>query len=213
MADCFREVARALLDIEAVVIGCKASYTYSSGIASPMYTDLRLLMSFPEERQLVLDYLLQRIGDVRAFHTIDVVAGVATAGIPYAAWVAAGMSKPLVYVRESAKRHGKQQQVEGRVVRGQNVIIIEDLISTGASALNCAAALRDVGAEVDDCFAVFSYELPIAVEAFTRARVNAWTLITVSTLLDVARSSGYIQMSQYETVTKWLDDYQKPETT
>ena len=140
-----REIATILLDDNAVSINTENPYVFSSGIVSPIYCDLRLLMGAPEHRERIVEILAERMWGRYPDDNLDVVAGVATAGIPWAAWIAARLGKPLAYVRDAAKGHGKGQQVEGGVSSGQTAVILEDLTSSGGSALNSVEALRAMG--------------------------------------------------------------------
>ncbi|MBI4298984.1 MAG: orotate phosphoribosyltransferase [Chloroflexi bacterium] len=197
------EVAELLLRLKAVAINTQNPFVYSSGIVSPIYTDLRLLMSYPKERELIVNHLCSLISEACGMDDVDGVAGIATAGIPWAAWISAAISKPMVYVRDSAKEHGKGQRVEGRVVDGQRLIVIEDLVSTGASAISAAVVLREMKATVDYCFAIFTYGLPQAAKTFNEARLNLWTLTHIQELLEVARSRGYLSNEEHQAVVAW----------
>ena len=200
-----REVATILLDQSAVTINPGRPFVYASGIVSPIYCDLRLLMSSPSSRErmveLLTDSIIQRGDDP----SVDVIAGVATAGIPWAAWVAHGLNKSMAYVREGAKGHGKGQQVEGRVSPGQRAIVVEDLTSTGGSALSAVEALRLSGARVGQCFSILTYEFPMAREAYSRAEVEQVSLCGIGSLLEVATSSRQITPVEENAVREWLD--------
>ena len=199
-----QEVARILLDKGAVAINASQPFVYASGIISPIYCDLRLLMGCLQQRERIVELLVTRVLGACDVDALDVIAGVATAGVPWAAWVAGQMGKPLAYVREVAKGHGKGQQVEGGVAPGQMAIVVEDLTSTGGSALNAVEALRGLGARVNHCFSIFTYELPQARDAFQRAGVGLVSLCGISTLLEVAISSGQITGEEAQAVREWL---------
>ncbi len=199
-----REVAGLLLAQGAVSINAAHPFVYASGIISPIYCDLRLLMASLQRRQRIVELLAESIQETCAKGLLDVVAGVATAGIPWAAWVADRLSKPMAYVRDAPKGHGKGQQVEGGVTPGQAAIVLEDLTSTGGSALTAAEALREVGARVDHCFSIFTYELPQTGEAFRAAGVKLVSLCGISTLLEVAMASGQIDGEGQRAVREWL---------
>ncbi|MBI4201461.1 MAG: orotate phosphoribosyltransferase [Chloroflexi bacterium] len=199
-----REVARILLEARVVAINPARPFVYASGIISPIYTDLRLLMGNPQQRGRVVELLLDRIRRSCDVDALDVIAGVATAGIPWGAWVAERLGKPMAYVREAAKGHGKGQQVEGGVRAGQRAIVVEDLTSTGASALSSAEALRGVGARVDWCFSIFTYGFPETQETFRRAGILLESLCGIFALLEVATSSGRISGEEEMAVREWL---------
>lgn len=202
--DVAREVAGILLAQGAVSINVAHPFVYASGIISPIYCDLRLLMASPQQRSRIVELLVDCIQKTVASESLDVVAGVATAGIPWAAWVADQLNKPMAYVRDAPKGHGKGQQVEGGVMPGQAAIVLEDLTSTGGSALTAAEALREVGATADHCFSIFTYELPQAGEAFRTAGVKLVSLCGVSTLLEVAIAIGQVDSEGQRAVQEWL---------
>ena len=202
--DTAAEVARILLDVHAVAINTVNPYVYASGTISPIYCDLRLLMSTPRERLRIVDLLVGAISETVASEEVDVIAGVATAGISWAAWVAEALRKPMAYVRVAPKEHGKQQRIEGTVTAGQRTVVLEDLTSTGASAISTAQALREVGATADYCFSVFTYGFKRATQAFADAKIKLVTLCGISTLLEVASSRGDITREEEEAVREWL---------
>ena len=141
-----RKIAKNLLEIEAVALRPNDYFTWTSGIKSPIYCDNRITMSYPKIRREIAAGLSEVIK--KNFPEVEVVAGTATAGIPHAAWVSEVLDLPMIYVRDSAKKHGKTNQIEGRLLEGQKVVIIEDLISTGLSSLKVAKALEEAGAVV-----------------------------------------------------------------
>lgn len=194
-----REIAEVLLRVGAVILNAKDLFTYASGARSPIYCDNRLLMSYPEERRLVVG----KLADALAGSDLDVVAGTATAGIPWAAWVADRLGRPMVYVRDAPKGHGRQQRVEGIITPGQRVVVLEDLVTTGGSALSSVEGLREVGATVSGTTTIFSYESPKAAQAFRAAGVQLTELSGIATLLDVATSTGRISAADAEEVRRW----------
>jgi orotate phosphoribosyltransferase len=203
-AELARETARTLLRIGAVAINVRQPFVYASGITSPIYTDNRLLISYPDERERIVEGLARRIGETAGADGVDVVAGTATAGIPFAAWVAARLRKPMIYVRSSAKEHGRGRQIEGRLEAGQRVAVIEDLVSTGGSSLQTVEAIRRAGGLVSHCFAIFTYELRRAREAYAQSGVTSATLSSISTLLDVAVAEGWLGAEDRRPVEEWL---------
>ena len=164
-----RKIAKHLLDIEAVALRPNDYFTWTSGIKSPIYCDNRITMSYPAIRREIAAGMSEVIK--AKFPEVEVVAGTATAGIPHAAWVSEVLDLPMIYVRDSAKKHGKTNQIEGRLLEGQKVVIIEDLISTGLSSLKVAKALEEAGAVVLGVVAIFSYELKKAQDAFAADKV------------------------------------------
>ena len=202
--DIASEVAKILLEVNAVSINVSEPYIYASGTISPIYCDLRLLMRAPRERDRIVEILTHTIVQSVGKDQVDVVAGVATAGIPWAAWVARALNLALAYVRDSPKEHGTHQQVEGGVQPGQRAWVIEDLTSTGASSITAALAMREQGAIVDYCCSIFTYGFRGAEQAFARQRINQVALCSISTLLGVAAAQGNIASEEVNAVCEWL---------
>ena len=195
------KLAKELLAIEAVALRPNNYFTWTSGIKSPIYCDNRITMSYPAIRREIASGMVEVIKD--KFPAVEVVAGTATAGIPHAAWVSELLDLPMIYVRDSAKKHGKTNQIEGRVLEGQKVVIIEDLISTGLSSLKVAKALREAGAEVLGVVAIFSYELKKAQDAFEEAGVEYITLTNYPVLVEEAVAIEYIHQDDVEKLLEW----------
>ena len=195
------KLAKELLAIEAVALRPNNYFTWTSGIKSPIYCDNRITMSYPAIRREIASGMVEVIKD--KFPAVEVVAGTATAGIPHAAWVSELLDLPMIYVRDSAKKHGKTNQIEGRVLEGQKVVIIEDLISTGLSSLKVAKALREAGAEVLGVVAIFSYELKKAQDAFEDAGVEYITLTNYPVLVEEAVAIEYIHQDDVEKLLEW----------
>lgn len=196
-----RKLAKELLAIEAVALRPNNYFTWTSGIKSPIYCDNRITMSYPSIRREIAAGMVEVIKE--KYPAVEVVAGTATAGIPHAAWVSELLDLPMIYVRDSAKKHGKTNQIEGRVLEGQKVVIIEDLISTGLSSLKVAKALREAGAEVLGVVAIFSYELNKAHEAFSQAEVEYVTLTNYPVLVEEAVASDFIHQDDVEKLLEW----------
>lgn len=196
-----RKLAKELLAIEAVALRPNNYFTWTSGIKSPIYCDNRITMSYPSIRREIAAGMVEVIKE--KYPAVEVVAGTATAGIPHAAWVSELLDLPMIYVRDSAKKHGKTNQIEGRVLEGQKVVIIEDLISTGLSSLKVAKALREAGAEVLGVVAIFSYELRKAHEAFSQAEVEYVTLTNYPVLVEEAVASDFIHQDDVEKLLEW----------
>ncbi len=196
-----RKLAKELLAIEAVALRPNNYFTWTSGIQSPIYCDNRITMSYPSIRREIAAGMVEVIKE--KYPAVEVIAGTATAGIPHAAWVSELLDLPMIYVRDSAKKHGKTNQIEGRVLEGQKVVIIEDLISTGLSSLKVAKALREAGAEVLGVVAIFSYELTKAHEAFSQAEVEYVTLTNYPVLVEEAVASNFIHQDDVEKLLEW----------
>jgi orotate phosphoribosyltransferase len=201
-----REVAEYLLEIKAVVLKPNEPFTWASGLKSPIYCDNRKTLSYPKVR----DYIKMAFADTVAdeFAQCDVIAGVATAGIPHGALVADVLNKPFIYVRDKPKAHGLGNQIEGYLQPGQKVVLIEDLISTGGSSLKAVAALREAEAEVLALGAIFTYGFEKATQAFEEASCKAFALSDYPTLLQVAIRQDYVKQSEEKTLLEW---YQNPE--
>lgn len=196
-----RKLAKELLAIQAVALRPNDYFTWTSGIKSPIYCDNRITMSYPSIRREIAAGMVEVIKE--KYPAVEVVAGTATAGIPHAAWVSELLDLPMIYVRDSAKKHGKTNQIEGRVLEGQKVVIIEDLISTGLSSLKVTKALREAGAEVLGVVAIFSYELKKAQDAFEDAGVEYITLTNYPVLVEEAVAIEYIHQDDVEKLLEW----------
>ncbi|RJP00494.1 orotate phosphoribosyltransferase [Exiguobacterium sp. RIT452] len=196
------QLAKALLDIEAVTLAPNRPYTWASGLRSPIYCDNRLTLSSPAVRTLIADLLAERIKPLQ----VDVIAGTATAGIPHAALVAERLGLPMVYVRGSAKAHGKGNQIEGRIQAGQRVVVIEDLLSTGMSSIEATQAVEAAGATVVRIQAIFSYGMTRLMENLEAARVQADALLTFSELLETAVATTYISHEEQDRLQDWAVD-------
>lgn len=198
------QIAKDLLSIEAVSLKPNEPFTWTSGIKSPIYCDNRLTLSYPEIRKRIADGLTELIKT--HFSGVEVVAGTATAGIPHAALVSERLNKPMVYVRSSPKKHGKGNQIEGKIERGANVVIIEDLISTGGSVINAADALRHAGANVLGVAAIFSYGLDKGKKMLEEADLTVYTLTNFDALFLVASQLGTLDEDGIELVKKWREN-------
>lgn len=199
-------IASNLLEIGAVALRPDQPFTWTSGIISPIYCDNRLTMSYPEIRDRVAEGFATLI---RAHYPdAEVIAGTATAGIPHAAWVAQKLNLPMAYIRDKAKGHGKQNQIEGRIAEGQKVVVIEDLISTGGSSLKAALTVKEAGAEVQGVLAIFTYQFANAEQAFAEAGIPLRTLSNYSALVEEARKQGTIADDQVALLQSWRESPQ-----
>jgi len=201
-----REVAEYLLEIKAVVLNAKEPFTWASGLKSPIYCDNRKTLSYPKVRNYIKTAFADTISE--EFKKCEVIAGVATAGIPHGALVADVLNKPFVYVRDKAKGHGLANQIEGKIDAGQRVVVIEDLISTGGSSLKTVEALRVAGAEVLGLGAIFTYGFQNSITAFEEAKCKLFTLSDYPTLLDIALHHNYINSEDRATLLTWYKDPQ-----
>ncbi len=197
------DVARHLLEIKAVKLSPQSPFTWASGILSPIYCDNRVALSHPDVRTFLKNSLAEKS---RVFGVFDVVAGVATAGIPHGALLADVLEKPFVYVRSSAKDHGRRNQIEGELTPGQRVLVVEDLISTGGSCLLAVDSLREAGAEVVGVLAIFQYGFAKAATAFAEKGVGFQTLTNYDALVQEAARIGYVSASDLNTLKKWREN-------
>lgn len=196
-----KEIARILLSLKAVSLSPKKPFTFASGIKSPIYCDNRLLISYPKERMLIRDAFLTAIQEHAK--DVDVIAGTATAGIPHAAWIADKLQKPMIYIRSSAKQHGKENLIEGKMSQGQKVAVIEDLISTGGSSIAAVKNVKEAGGKVEYCFAIFTYQFPKAAKAFHDEHCKLITLSDFQTLVEEATLLQYITQEEKKMVLEW----------
>ena len=199
-----KEIARDLLKIKAVYLKPEEPFTWASGIKSPIYTDNRVTLAYPETRTLIEDGFVEKI---RAeFPDVEVIAGTATAGIPHGAIIADKMNLPFAYIRSKPKDHGAGNQIEGRVAPGQKMVVIEDLISTGGSVLDAIAAAKREGADVIGAAAIFTYELPKADKNFSEAGVKLVTLSNYTELIHLAEQEGYINAEGLALLKRFKED-------
>ena len=196
-------VASLLLKIEAVKLSPESPFTWASGWKSPIYCDNRLSLSFPEARKTITDRLCDTIKE--NYPNAEVIAGVATAGIPQGALIAERLGLPFIYVRSKAKSHGMTNLIEGKVVKGQKCVVIEDLISTGGSSLKAAADLREAEIEVVGMAAIFTYGFDVATKNFEEANVSLACLTDYPTMIDAAIEANYVQANQLENLNKWRE--------
>ncbi len=200
-----KEIAKKLLEIQAVTIKDTSNlFTWASGIKSPIYCDNRLTMSYPEVRNAIAEGFKEIIE--KEFPEAGIVAGTATAGIPHAAWVSEKMNLPMVYVRSSAKGHGKQNQIEGRLFEGKKVVLIEDLFSTGGSSMKAVKALQEAGAQVIGVVAIFSYNFKKVDDVFKEENIEYRTITNYDVLLPIAMEMGYVKEEELDMLKKWSKD-------
>lgn len=195
------QIAKDLLSIKAVTLSPNEPFTWASGLKSPIYCDNRVTMSYPKVRREIAQGLADKIKTT--FPEVEVIAGTATAGIPHAAWVAEILDLPMVYIRSKAKDHGRGNQIEGRILNEQKMVVIEDLISTGGSVLEAVAAAKREGADVLGVAAIFTYELSKGKMNFENAELPLITLTNYSTLIESALTEKYIDQNQLELLKKW----------
>lgn len=199
-----RLLAEKLLKISAIILQVDNPFTWASGWNSPIYTDNRKTLSYPDIRSFIKVELTRLI--MESFKEVDVVAGVATGAIAQGALVADTLGLPYIYVRSTPKDHGLENLIEGSLKPRQKVVVIEDLISTGHSSLKAVEAIRAAGAEVVGMVALFTYGFPIAEENFRKAGVKLYTLSNYNAMIEAALATNYIQAADVDTLKEWRKD-------
>ncbi len=199
--DTAKKTAEVLLQIHAIKLQPNDPFTWASGWKSPIYCDNRIVLSFPQIRTYIRETMGKHIAN--HYGKVDVIAGVATGAIGIGILVAEYLGLPFVYVRPEPKSHGRQNQIEGFVEAGQNVVVVEDLISTGKSSLNAVKALKEAKVNVKGMVAIFSYGFEIAEQNFGNANVDLHTLSNYENLLEQAVDTNYITAKEQEVLTRW----------
>jgi orotate phosphoribosyltransferase len=199
-----KQVAEFLLQIKAIKLQPNNPFTWASGWKSPIYCDNRITLSHPTIRTYIRQQLTRLIQEV--FGPVGCIAGVATAGIPQGVLIAQELGLPFIYVRAKPKEHGTGNLIEGDVVTGKRVVVVEDLISTGKSSLQAVEALRSAGYDVAGLAAIFTYEFDFAASNFKQANCPFVTLSNYSTLIKYAGENQYISESDVEMLKKWREN-------
>lgn len=203
MQNVSREIAGALLDAGAVKVSMDPPFTWVSGIKSPVYCDNRMMISHVEGRQLIVDAFKELVAEKKP----DYIGGTATAAIPWAAFLAQELGKPMIYIRPEPKGHGAGKQIEGDLKAGSKVLILEDLISTGGSSVKAAEAVRNEGGcEVTDILAIVTWEIPKSKAVFAEAGINLTTLTDFTNLIGLAEERGYVTAEQAEMIRGFKED-------
>lgn len=197
------KTAELLLQINAIKLNPKNPFSWASGWKSPIYCDNRLILSFPAIRNFIRDEFSKNIE--QEFGKPDAIAGVATGAIGIGILVAEKMGLPFVYVRPEPKKHGRQNQVEGFLQKGQNVVVVEDLISTGNSSLLAVEALKQAGANIKGMVAIFNYGFAVADENFSKTAITLKTLSNYENLLQLAVHKNYITENEHKTLQEWRE--------
>lgn len=201
--DIASEVAKRLLQINAIKLSTQKPFTWASGMKSPIYCDNRIVLSYPGIRRFITDSFAQK---AEAFKPFDTIAGVATAGIAHGALLAEQLALPFIYVRASPKGHGRQNQIEGELRPGARALVVEDLISTGSSCLQAVGALRGAGCAVAGVLAIFSYGFSEAAAAFEKAGCPFDTLSSYPVLLEEALKERYIGQEELAALREWREN-------
>lgn len=196
-----KKTAEVLLQINAIKLQPKEPFTWASGWKSPIYCDNRIVLSYPLIRNYIRETMAKHIED--HYGKPDVIAGVATGAIGIGALVAEYLNLPFVYVRPEAKKHGRQNQIEGHIEKGQTVVVVEDLISTGKSSLNAVAALKEAEVNVKGMVAIFSYGFDVSEKNFNDANIELHTLGNYENLLEQALDTNYITKTEQDILAQW----------
>lgn len=198
MAD---KISEILLKLNAVMLRTKPPFRWASGILSPIYTDNRILMGYPKQRDFIVNSFIKLVRENKI--KFDGFAGTATAGIPWAAWLSQKLEKPMVYVRSESKDHGRENLVEGRVEEGKRYIVVEDLVSTGASSINTINSVREKNGIVECCISIFTYELEKARINFESSGVRLLALTNFTAFVKTALQKKYISKEQLSHIMDW----------
>lgn len=199
-----QQLAKISLEIGAIKINPKDPFTWASGYKMPLYNDNRMLLGNADHRALITQ-AMNAVIEKENIH-FDTIAGVATAGIPHATSLANLLKLPLIYVRSSPKEHGLKNQIEGILKSGQAVIVVEDLISTGGSALKAVDAVREAGGVVEHCMGIFSYGFPEAKKRFEESQCQIHALLDLDSLLQYAMKQGHINSNEKQLVDTWMQN-------
>ncbi|MET7030751.1 orotate phosphoribosyltransferase [Sediminicola luteus] len=202
--DTAKKTAELLLQINAIKLTPENPFTWASGWKSPIYCDNRIILSYPTIRNFVRDEMAKQVENL--YGKPDVIAGVATGAIGIGMLVAESLGLPFVYVRPEPKSHGRQNQIEGYLEANQNVVVIEDLISTGKSSLNAVDALKESGANIKGMIAIFTYGFSVALDNFKEKGVELHTLSDYDHLIKQASETNYIKEAQLNTLLAWKNN-------
>ncbi len=200
------KVAKLLLKIGGMTFRFNPPYTYTSGLKSPVYLDIRLVMSHPEVRKKIVSYYIDVIKNKIKLENVEWISATATAAIPLGAWVAGSLNLPMVYVRPSTKTYGKGGKVEGYLKKGAKVLIIEDHISTAESVVGNAQSIRELGGNILYCVATTTYQTKKASDALSANNIQLITLTTGKKVVETAAKNGYLTLKEKEMVDVWFAD-------
>lgn len=199
-----KQIANLLLQIKSIKINVAKPFQWASGWVSPIYCDNRKTLSFPKIRNIIRGHFINLINE--KFNNVEAVAGIATGAIAHSSLIADSLNLPLLYVRSAKKEHGLQNLIEGEIIPGQRIVIVEDLISTGGSSLKALDALRNSKCNVLGMVAIFTYEFASAVKRFNDARCELHTLSNYQTLIKSALETGYVSKEDIKLIERWHED-------
>lgn len=198
------KVAAILLNIGAVLFSRSKPFKFTSGLLSPVYVDNRLIISHPKERKFITKSLVEKIKTEIGMP--DIIAGIATGGIPHAAWIASELDLPMIFVRSKPKEHGRGNQVEGLLRRGQKVLVVEDLVSAASSSTNVIKAIRKLGGVVKDEIAIYTHNLKESEENFKKLKVKLHYITNTVQVAKIAKQKGYLKEDQIKVIEQWIKD-------
>ena len=196
-----KKIAKLLLQIKAIKLNTENQFTWSSGKKSPIYCDNRLTLSYPKIRNFIINNLTSVSKEI--FTDINLIAGVATAGIPHGALIAHKMNLPFIYVRSNEKKHGRKNKIEGEINTNNKVLIVEDLISTGNSSLNAARSLQMAGCEISGIISIFNYNFKSTEDRIKKHKFNCISLCNFNDLIEEAKKENYITESENNIILDW----------
>ncbi len=199
--DSAKTIAAYLLEIDAIKLNTEKPFVWASGLHSPIYCDNRISLSYPEIRTFIKNELVKACNE--HFGNADIIAGVATAGIPQGALIADKLNLPFVYVRSAKKSHGLTNQIEGHYSKGQKAVVVEDLVSTGKSSLAAVDALKEAGVEVLGMLSIFTYQLPVAQQNFEIKNIKLISLSGYEFLIETALKNNYITETELQSLKRW----------
>ena len=203
------EISKTLLKINAFSVNIKEPFRFVSGILSPIYIDCRRLISFPEERKIIINNAADIVKKDIGLENLDVIAGGETAGIPLAAWLADKLNMPMIYVRKKPKGYGKQKQTEGVLNRGQKVLLFEDMMTTGGSKINFYNGITNDGGVMEHCLVIFNYGYEEAKKTLKENNVQLHNMTNLETVLKVGKAEGYFTDEELKEVKEWFKDKEK----
>lgn len=195
------KIIQQLIAKKIVTISPQKPFTYASGMLAPIYTDFRLTISYPKLRKMIATEMATLIK--KEYPQVSVIGGVATAGIPHAAWIAAALNLPLIYVRPQPKDHGKGRQIEGRFTVNDQIVLIDDLVTTGGSVLKAVQAVQKEKGHVAGVSSIFTYYLPDAQQNFAQTQVKFAPLLSYLELLQQEKTVGHLNTEEYASLQKW----------
>lgn len=203
------EISKTLLKINAFSVNINEPFKFVSGILSPIYIDCRRLISFPEERKIMINYAAEIVKKEIGLKNLDVIAGGETAGIPLAAWLADKLNMPMIYVRKKPKGYGKQKQTEGVLNRGQRVLLFEDMMTTGGSKINFYNGITNDGGVMEHCLVIFNYGYEESKKTLKENNIQLHAMTNLDSVLKVGRAEGYFTGEELKEVKEWFKDKEK----